>query len=186
MIADNKRVLFLDRDGVINIRNYQGYITSVNEFHFIDGVIESLIILKNYFSYIFIVTNQQGVGKRIMSEEDLIIINNYMTENINKEIKIIDKVYYCPHIAELNCTCRKPKIGMYEQAIADYPDIINMKKCMIGDTISDMKFARNSNMTSVLIGEQNNISENELSYIDIIVPSLYIFAKHCFDKSFKI
>ena len=74
-IIDEDWTLFLDRDGVINVRIIDGYVTKIEEFEFLPNVIEALRIFKNKFKYIIVVTNQQGVGKGIMKFEDVEEVN---------------------------------------------------------------------------------------------------------------
>lgn len=77
--------LFLDRDGVINQRNFEGYITRVEDFIFLPKVIEGLKLLAPQFSKIIVVTNQQGIGKGIMTEGDLDEIHNFMIKALAVE-----------------------------------------------------------------------------------------------------
>ena len=87
--------LFLDRDGVIN-EKIDGYVKTYLEFKFIDGVLESLKYLSEYFEKIIIVTNQQGIGKKLMTSDDLDNTYNSMVNEINLSGGRIDKIYYCP------------------------------------------------------------------------------------------
>ena len=68
---DSSWSLFLDRDGVINKRNFKGYVLNYNDFVFQDGALKAIAQFKNKFKYIFIVTNQQCVGKKLLSLEKL-------------------------------------------------------------------------------------------------------------------
>lgn len=169
--------LFIDRDGVINKRNFNGYITQISEFEFLPNVIEAFIILRPKFDNIFIVTNQQGVAKKLMSVQDLNSIHDFMlssllTENIN-----IQEVFCCTHLESENCDCRKPKIAFFEKATNKYPNINKEKSFMVGDTISDMMFGRNSGIKTVLISENPIIEKKNQNLIDYSYKSLYEFAK---------
>jgi len=86
--------LFLDRDGVINKRKIGDYIKIIDEFEFLPDVKEALSILAKYFNKIIIVTNQQGIGKGIMTEDDLRDIHKYMLEEILKSGGRIDAIYH--------------------------------------------------------------------------------------------
>jgi len=115
------KALFLDRDGIINI-DYN-YVSKIENFKFTDGIFEFItLFIKNGYK-VFVVTNQSGIGRGYYSQDDFDILSKWMIkEFIKKDIKI-EKVYYCPHSPEENCHCRKPDIGMIEQAIREYPNI---------------------------------------------------------------
>ena len=95
-IIDEDWTLFLDRDGVINVRIIDGYVTKIDEFKFLPNVIESFKIFKDKFKHIIVVTNQQGVGKGIMKFEDVETVHNFMIQQIADNDAKIDKVYFCP------------------------------------------------------------------------------------------
>ena len=148
------RTLFLDRDGVINKKIENDYVRKWEQFEFLPNVIEALKILNNFFDRIIIVTNQRGIGRRLMSEKDLEDIHKRMLSVFKKEGIKIDKIYYCPHDYEREvCNCRKPKIGMALQAKKDFPDINFKSSIMVGDSMSDIKFGEKVGMKSFLIGK---------------------------------
>ncbi len=143
--------LFLDRDGVINKQKKNGYIESVSEFEFLPQVLDIFPLLNNYFSTILIVTNQQGVGKGLMTIEQLDEIHRHMCREIEKKGGKIHKVYYCPHLASTAPSCRKPNTGMGIEAKKDFPQIEFSKSVMVGDSESDIEFAINLGMPAVRI-----------------------------------
>lgn len=145
---DNSWTLFLDRDGVINVEIRGTYVLHVNGFTFYDGVQLALQKLSKIFGIIVIVTNQRGVAKGSMTLENLHDIHDYMLEEIVKENGRIDRVYYC---ADHESPNRKPNPGMALQAQKDFPQIDFSKSIMVGNSISDMQFARNVGMHSVFI-----------------------------------
>ena len=101
--------LFLDRDGVINKKLDGKYVKDFSEFEFIDGVKSAISELTNIFKRILIVTNQQGIGKKIMSDADLNLLHSRMVFELNKYGGIIDKIYFCPDLETKKCNCRKPR-----------------------------------------------------------------------------
>ena len=153
---DNSWTLFLDRDGVINKRIFGGYITSPQEFEFLPGVLDSLISFSSVFGRIIIVTNQQGVGKGIMTEADLIVVNNHMIGEIANAGGKIDAVYYCTELADTPDSCRKPSISMAQKAVFDFPDIDFVKSIMVGDSQSDIEFGNNAGMKTVFITNEGS------------------------------
>ena len=144
--------LFLDRDGVINVRLIDEYVRHWDEFTFIDGVLESIPVFNRFFSRIIIVTNQQGIGKDLMNEYDLGVIHGRMLSNMESSSGHIDGVFYCPHLKSAGCTCRKPLPGMAKAAVLQFGDINLSKSVMAGDSLSDMTFAENAGMKAVFIG----------------------------------
>jgi D-glycero-D-manno-heptose 1,7-bisphosphate phosphatase len=166
--------LFLDRDGTINRRIVDGYVTSWEEFEFLPGVLEALYRFSQNFDPIIIVTNQQGVGRDIMTHEELGVIHNNMVEVIKENQGRIDQIYYCPQLKVFNPLCRKPNPGMAMQAQEDFPSIDFNRSIMIGDTDSDIQFGKNLGMLTVRIS--NKDSEVNVS-ADITVDSLLEFSK---------
>ncbi|MBE0641466.1 MAG: HAD family hydrolase [Bacteroidales bacterium] len=150
---DKRWTLFLDRDGVINERPPGDYVKKFSDFHFMPGVTQAIAHLSSVFGRIIIVTNQQGIGKGLMSTEDLGSIHLSMADQIRKAGGQIDAVYHCPHKAEEGCDCRKPANGMFLQALEQFPAIRPEQSIMVGDTASDVGFARNCGMYAVVVGE---------------------------------
>jgi D-glycero-D-manno-heptose 1,7-bisphosphate phosphatase len=148
---DKSWTLFLDRDGVINSRPPGDYIKRWEDFEFLPGVREALQIFNKIFKKIIVVTNQQGVGKGLMSVEDLEEIHRKMSAEIESAGGRIDAVYYCQELAEKPLSCRKPSTFMAQKAVVEFPDIQLEKSMMLGDTESDMQFGRNAGMKTVYI-----------------------------------
>ena len=152
ILANKFDTLFLDRDGVINFRPTNDYVKTWEQFIFLPGVLDALRILSAHFTHIIVVTNQQGIGKNIMSHEDLKMIHDNMISEIKKHNGRIDSIYYCPDLANKSVSCRKPGIKMAEMAKQDYPKIEFQRCIMVGDTIPDMEFGNNAGMTTVYVG----------------------------------
>ena len=146
-----KRALFLDRDGVLNVRIVDSYVTRPEEFVIIDGVLEALAALAPRFDYIFIVTNQQGIGKGLMTEDDLALIHKAFLEKVTAAGGRIDRVYHCPALKAEHSFQRKPAIGMALRARHDFPDLQLRSSVMVGDSRSDMLFGRRAGMQTVRI-----------------------------------
>ncbi len=163
---ENTWTLFLDRDGVINKRIFGGYIKTPDEFEFLPGVLDSLAFFSSIFNKIIIVTNQQGVGKGIMTEADLIVVNNHMIREIANTDGRIDAVYYCTDLANTPDNCRKPSINMAQKAVFDFPEIDLTKSIMVGDSQSDIEFGNNAGMKTVFITNEggDNIPKDMSDY----------------------
>jgi D-glycero-D-manno-heptose 1,7-bisphosphate phosphatase len=143
--------LFLDRDGVINDRKMGGYIENIEEFQFLPGVVEAICEFSKIFQHIFVVTNQQGISKGIMTESNLSEIHRYMTDQIKIAGGKIDACYHAPGLKETDVTRRKPFPGMALEAKEQFPVIDFSKSIMVGDTDSDIQFGKNLGMKTVRI-----------------------------------
>jgi len=148
---DETWTLFLDRDGVINKKIDNDYVKSWEEFEFLPDTLNALRFISNFFGTIVVVTNQQGIGKKLMTKDNLNDIHDKMLEEIEAADGRIDRVYYCPDLADEESPCRKPEIGMALWAKRDFPDIDFKKSIMIGDSPSDLKFGINKGMKTFLI-----------------------------------
>lgn len=147
--------LFLDRDGVINKKLENDYVKHWIEFEFLDGAIDALKYLDSVFGKIVVVTNQQGIGKRLYRTEDLELIHKNMLYEIHYHGGRIDKVYFSPYLQSENHPTRKPGIGMALNAKQDFPEIDFAKSLVIGDSMSDMEFGRTAGMKTVFISEED-------------------------------
>ncbi len=179
MIAteNNPSTLFLDRDGVINVEREKDYVKTWNEFHFIPGVFDALLILKKYFDRMIIITNQRGVGAGLMSQQDLDAIHASMLAEFEKKQIHIDKIYSATD-EDRNSIRRKPHPYMGHCAQQDFPDIIFRKSWMAGNTPSDMAFGKSLGMKTVYIDDKKVISSvSQLANTDYEVDSLLEFAE---------
>ncbi len=130
------------------------YVRKWEEFQFMPKAQEALVILNKIFKRIIIVTNQQGIGKGIMSEQELSFLHEKMIQVIvNLNIKI-DRIYHCPHLASVNCLCRKPAPGMLEQAIRDFPDIRRERSYLIGDSDTDIQAGESVGLHTVKVSNE--------------------------------
>jgi len=143
-----RRCVFLDRDGVINVKQPDGqYVCSWEQFEFIPETID-WIRLFNALGYLVIVaTNQRGVARGMMTEEALDSIHSRMVDELSSFHATIDDIFVCPHEKD-QCDCRKPKPGLVHVA-ADKWDIDLAGSIMIGDSPSDQQLAKNCGMRFV-------------------------------------
>ncbi len=175
-IALDNWTLFLDRDGVINERPINAYVTKVDEFEWIDGVIQSISRLSDTFKTIVVVTNQQGLSKALMTADDLNKIHGKMLNEITNAGGRIDKVYFCGDPNNTGSLFRKPAIGMGLQAKKDFPNISFKKAIMVGDTATDMLFGKRLKMITVLIDESPALARNIPKLVNYRFPNLQSFA----------
>lgn len=151
LIIDKSWTLFLDRDGVINKRLIDDYVKNIGEFEFLPGAQEAVAKLTGLFGRIFVVTNQRGIARELMTVEDLRQVNDFMLRGIKEAGGRIDKVFFCPHDRNEGCGCRKPDIGMAYQAKAEFPGVDFAKSIMVGDSTSDIEFGKKAGMITVHI-----------------------------------
>ena len=151
---DSTWTLFLDRDGVINVRFPGDYVKRVDEFEFIPGAIEAIARFSKIFGRIIVVTNQQGIARGVYSHEDLGAIHAHMKAEVEKAGGKIDAVYYAHQAASENSPMRKPGTGMALQAKKDFPEIDFSKSVMMGDTQSDMEFGKTMGMKVIFVGDE--------------------------------
>ncbi|MBT6169792.1 MAG: HAD family hydrolase, partial [Flavobacteriaceae bacterium] len=146
--------LFLDRDGVINIKLDGQYVKNPEEFEFMIGAETAISKLSKIFNRILIVTNQQGIAKGIMSDNELGVLHKYMLFELKKNGGVINKIYYCPHLATENCNCRKPNPGMIQQAIFDFPKIKVEDSYLIGDSDTDILAGNKMGLITVKVDNE--------------------------------
>lgn len=171
---DNTWTLFLDRDGVINKRNFDGYITAVEDFEFLPEAEAAISGLSRMFNRIIVVTNQQGIGKNLMTERNLFEIHSYMSDRVYEAGGKIDKCYFAPNLIGAEDDMRKPGPVMAELAKMEFPEIEFERSIMIGDTDSDILFGRNLGMKTVKVISTEKTKEKA----DLEVNSLFEFLKY--------
>ena len=169
--VDSSWTLFLDRDGVINIESVGSYITSTEEFVFLEGALNALRMAASIFGHIVVVSNQRGVGRGIMTLDALREINAHLKRETAEAGGRIDKIYNCTAVSDDDPN-RKPNVGMALQAQEHLPKI-DFKKCvMVGNSMSDMEFGKRLSMHTVFITTKTAAPELPHNLIDEHYPSL--------------
>ena len=165
-VSVGKKAVFLDRDGTINVE--KNYLYKIEDFEFIDGVLEALKKLSDAGFLLIIITNQSGIARGYYTEKDYEILNSWLLETLAKNGINIAASYFCPHLPDATvekyrtiCTCRKPNTGLFEQAVKDF-NIDLSKSFAIGDKIRDLAICGKSECKGFLIGnnEKPEIIEN--------------------------
>lgn len=164
--------VFLDRDGVINVKLPSDcYVSRYSEFRFLPGAVDALALLYSLGYLLVIVTNQRGIGRRLMTAEDLKTVHHSMLEDLREAGVSVDGIYHCPHDAHEGCDCRKPKPGMILRAVREL-GIDIARSYMVGDSISDVAAGKSAGATTVRIGETSDADA------DMAFGSLLEFAEH--------
>lgn len=146
------KAFFFDRDGIVNKRIVGDYVKEISNFEFIPEFFDifELICTKNYIP--ILVTNQQGIGKNLMTEEQLIIVHDYMNKNLfDKTGYRFTDIYYCTDLAGSGSSRRKPAPGMLLEA-AEKHNIDLPNSIMLGDSKSDIQAGKNAGCINIYIG----------------------------------
>lgn len=150
MKSSKNKAVFLDRDGVINQKMPESdYVKNWQEFIFLPGVLDALKILSKLNYKNIIVTNQRGIARGFLTEDDLAKIHQKMLDVIEKNNARIDKIYYCPHEIDA-CDCRKPSPKMFLQARRDFSLDLS-SSWIIGDSESDILSGKIIGAKTILI-----------------------------------
>ncbi len=168
-----QKALFLDRDGVINVE--KDYLYKINDFEFIDGIIDLCKYYQNLGFIIVVVTNQSGIARAYYTENDFHILTSWMIEEFSKNNIKIQKVYFCPHHPDINgkCSCRKPEPGMLLQAAKEF-DIDLENSILIGDKQRDIDAAYNAGLkTAYLFNEKKDIKQSTATKILSKLKDIY-------------
>ena len=152
-----RKALFLDRDGTINVD--KGYVYKPEDFIFVDGI-KQVIKKYNQEGYlVIVVTNQSGVARGYYTEDDVVALHKYADTLLFEEGARIDKWYYCPHHPvfgvgkyKTDCTCRKPKTGMLEQAISQF-GIDPAQSLLVGDKVCDIECGNRMGIKALYVDE---------------------------------
>lgn len=151
-----QKVIFLDRDGTINEEVH--YLHRPEDLVLLPGAAEAIRTFREHGYRTVVVTNQAGVARGYYTEEDVCKLHAYMNELLKRGGAWIDDFFYCPHHPihgigpyKKECRCRKPGIGLFEQAEAQFP-VDKAHSWMIGDKLLDIQAGRNYGVRTVLVG----------------------------------
>ena len=170
-----KRAAFLDRDGVINRRPPEGqYVTRWEELQFLPGVPEAIILLTRAGYEVYVVTNQRGVAKGLLTQDELESIHQRMCRELADVGAIITKIYYCPHEKEPPCNCRKPAPGMLLTAAKSH-NLDLVSSWMIGDSDIDVEAGRKAGCKTIRIMQRDAVGN---CGADMSAPSLLAAVHH--------
>lgn len=165
--------LFVDRDGVLNQYIVNDYARKPEDLVLVPGIIDSLKTAKRLFKHVILVTNQQGVGKELMTDSDLENVHLKIYNNLkNNGLNWFDAAFYAPYLKTENHNWRKPNNGMLLQGKNYFPNVDWHKSIMVGDSLSDMKLADSLDLIKVRIKNPQFNFDNQdfyfLSFADFI------------------
>ena len=169
-------MVFLDRDGVIN-QDSPDFIKSWSEFEFLPGSLKALKQLTLNRFPIIIITNQSVIHRKMVSKKDLDFIHDMMKKTVESNGGEIKDIFYCPHVPEDRCDCRKPNPGLIYRAKKRY-EIDLEASIMVGDSAKDIECARNAGCGSAILVKTGNgvmaekILKEKMIHPDVIVQNL--------------
>src|SRR5580658_8059556 len=142
--------VFLDRDGVVNRKQPEGaYVSDWEQFEWLPGAVEAISRLNRAGMTVMLVSNQRGIALGLFTHDQLEIIHHNMRSHLAQHGARLDAIYYCPHdVGE--CECRKPGIGLFEQARKDFPWAAH-NSVIIGDSLSDIQAGQRLGMKTIFI-----------------------------------
>ncbi len=152
-----EKVIFLDRDGVINHPHEHYYIHRIEDFDINVGLVEGLQTLRDRGYKFVIITNQGGISKGEYTIDDVDKLHEHLESVFRSHGIAFLAIYFCPHHHTIeNCLCRKPKPLMVEKAIAQF-NIDPKRSYLIGDKQSDIDAGKGAGVKSILINKNQDI-----------------------------
>lgn len=145
-----RKIIFIDRDGVINVDPIGDYIKKWEDFIFEKGALQGLIEIRRKGYEIIIISNQAGIGDGVYPETELWNIHENMLKEFAKRRIEILAAHYCLHGKEHGCDCRKPKTGLFKKAVEGMR-YEKEKTFMIGDKASDMEGAKKFGLKTIFV-----------------------------------
>jgi len=166
------KALFLDRDGVININH--GYVSTIDNFDFIDDVFDLVLRAIEFDYLVIVITNQAGIGRGFYSEDDFHALSEWMCRKFESTGAKIDRIYFSPFHPTAGLGkylkddfSRKPNPGMILEAELDF-DIDLKSSLLIGDNMSDIEAGLSAGIgTNILLAPQGEFSDSNLTFIQI-------------------
>jgi len=153
------KAVFLDRDGVINLKGGPYYIYRKEDFFFNEGVTEALKYFSSKGYLLIVITNQGGIAKGNFTIKQLEDLHRFMTERLAASGIKLTAVYYCPHHPDISiCECRKPGSLLFEDAIAEH-QIDRGSSFMIGDSDIDIAASEKAGIKGILIPANGNMMD---------------------------
>ena len=177
------KLVILDRDGVIN-KDSVNFIKNTNEWIALPGSLEAIALLNQSGFRVAIATNQSGIARGLFDMATLNAINDKMYRALAQMGGRIDALFYCPHSAEDNCTCRKPKTGMIEDIGRRFS--VDLREVYgVGDSLRDLQAFANAGCKPILVrsgkGEETlangNLPVNTLVFANLDEAAQHIIAE---------
>lgn len=171
-----KKVIFLDRDGTINVDH--GYVSKKEQWEFVPQAIAGLKLLQDAGYALAIITNQSGIARKLYTTADTRSLHEYMNNTLAREGVTIDAIAFCPHDRDSTCDCRKPQPGMARHIEEQIGAIDYARSWTIGDKIADLGFGIHTGTKTALIRSRYWHDSDLTHSPDLITDSLYKAAQY--------
>jgi D-sedoheptulose 7-phosphate isomerase len=175
LAARARPVLFLDRDGIVNERPApHQYITRWEDFRFTPGIVDTLRQVQALGYALVILTNQQGVGKGLLTADALAGIHAAMMRELAAQGVTIDGVYACPHRETEGCGCRKPKPGLIHRALNETSYLVDVPgSYLLGDSETDVVAGRAGGLQTILLASPGgSVPRTEATHTITFLPDV--------------
>ncbi len=145
------RHIILDRDGVLNREaDGGGYVLTPEQFFWIPGALDGLATLRRAGLHLTVATNQSGVGRGLMTLEQLTAVHERMRAEAASHGGALDTVLFCPHAPDDHCACRKPAPGLIQEALAR-SGFSAAQSLVVGDAQRDIEAASRAGVAAALL-----------------------------------
>ena len=178
--SNSHPALFLDRDGIINIDH--GYVYKQEDFEFTQGIFDLVKLFSDKGYLIFVITNQSGIGRGYYTESDFHLLTQWMLDTFKKHHISIERVAYCPHTPEKNCSCRKPNTALINEILKTYT-IDLAASYLIGDKQSDIDLAINAHICNAIYIGRETIQKSTYSFKTVSECKHYLEQQKILEKN---
>ena len=167
-MTEKTKTVFIDRDGTLI--EEVNFLSRIEDLRFFDDTDEAVRLLKENGFLVMVVTNQSGIGRGIYTEAAMHEIHAQIQADLTEKL---DAFYFCPHLPDANCACRKPNLGMIEAAQRDF-EIDLENSWIIGDKAIDIETGFNADIKTALVltGYGRKDSEKLVRKPDIVAENL--------------
>jgi D-glycero-D-manno-heptose 1,7-bisphosphate phosphatase len=190
--VSSRPVVFLDRDGTINVE--AGYLRRLEDLNLIEGAGQAIARLNQAGVVCVLTTNQSGAARGYYPEEHIKALHTRLAGLLAEFGARLDAIYYCPHLSpaeggtvapyNVPCSCRKPGKGMVDRAVAEIEGLDMQQAFVVGDKSVDVQMAKNSNIKGILVETgygRDTLVEADLEP-DHVAPSLVQAAEWILDR----
>jgi D-glycero-D-manno-heptose 1,7-bisphosphate phosphatase len=167
------RIVLIDRDGTINIE--RNYLSAPEQIKLLPQSADAIKILRELNLPVVVVTNQSGIGRGFFDLKRLEEIHERLREVLRENGTDVDRIYFCPHLPEDECGCRKPLAEMAQRAAKDF-DADLSKSFVIGDNVCDIELGKNIGAEATILvrtGYGKTVEEEKLAVPDYTVENLF-------------
>ena len=177
-----QRVVFLDRDGTINVDD--GYVYRAEDWAFCDGAAEGVRLLKSEGFAVAVVTNQSGIARGLYTAQDVERLHRFAERELSAQGAAIDAIAFCPHGADDGCRCRKPATGMADQVAESLGAAIDYAgSWMIGDKVTDIEFGFRLGARTALLTSRYWTPSDLVRPPDVLADSLWEAARKISERT---